>query len=313
MGSKKSVTAELIGRCQAVGWEVKMSGSGHWRVKTHRGRVFSIASSTGDIHGLKNAERTAVRHGLADLERKLELRQAKERLERLKEDRAQGVNWEEEEQKINNDSEDAYPFGYVNGIGIVEKVPARAGHPRNPNKTIDIQHGMELLMGDGTVIFECVHPVMLNHVYQDCGRQFETANSLRAHISWHSRTVPTSPTVDTETEARPGPTNEEVIADRTPRYVSTASDIEKLKEVEVMESKPKPGLVAELIDLGQYAEVLYDEVGRIGDELDTIREGISRLRDDIRKATERIALENVDVDELREKAARYDQILKIAK
>lgn len=307
MGSKKDLVNALVERCRAVDWEVTMGGGGHWRVKTHTGSVFSIAGSSSDVHGMKNAERRAIRHGLAAREQEYALAKEKKRLERLEEDRARGVNWEEEEKKIATQKKAEPRYGYVDGVAVLERVPARAAHPRSPDKSVDIKHGVELALADDTVIFECVHPVMVNHKYQDCGRQFESANSLRTHISWHARVLGETEdeVIESKVDDEPKTITEE-LADMGQKigFLANTAPVEEASE-------SKRGVVAELIHLGEHAQSLLDELNRVGDELDTIRQGVSVLREDIAKAAQRAATDNVDIDELREKAARYDQIIKL--
>lgn len=335
MGSKKEMVNELVNRCKAVDWEVTMGGSGHWRVKTHENKVFSIAGSSSDVHGMKNAERRAIRFGLAKREQEYALVKAKQRLERLEEDRANGVDWEAEEQKI---KEQKRYLGYVNGVGIVERVPARAAHPRSLGKTVDIEHGVELALEDASVIFQCTHPVMLNHKYQECGRHFEAANSLRTHISWHARAAKKESEEETAAILADDDTMQAIAEADAEEYVERAMKEDGVDELDVIprstfqervtdlksgESmtvkvnvevvEPERGIIAELTHLGEHAQSLIDELDRVGDELDTIRQGVSVLREDITKAVQRVASEHVDVDELRRKAERYDAIVKIAK
>lgn len=331
MGSKADWVEDLVKRCAAVGWEVTYAAGGHRRIKTHKGKVFQLASSPGDVHSRKNAERAAARHGLEVLEEKMTLQRERDRLERLAKDRANGVDWEEEEKKIEEHKERT-KYGLVNGVVIVEVVQAVGGHPRNPARKVPIKHGEELLMEDESVIYRCTYPVTLNHEERPCGRQFEATGSLRSHIAWHARTavkpedektiIDELGYADDRKEIGFSATKykQEIIADMKPKHVGTVEEIENLKEGESVAVKMdvtvvehERGIVAELVHLGQHAEALYDEVGRIGDELDVIREGVGRLRDDIKKSVERVATENVDVDELRAKAARYDAIIKITK
>jgi hypothetical protein len=325
MGSRNGWAEDLAKRCEDVGWTVTWGPGGHRRIKTHEGKVFSLASSTSDVHGQKNAERACARYGLLMLEERLKLQREKERLERLAADRENGVDWEEEERKIEEQkkSEESI-LGYaVGGVAILERVPARATHPRSKGKVVDIEHGMELGLADGNVIFECVYPVVLNNTERDCGRQFEAANSLRSHIAWHARKKPTVADEVAELGQEVGFSaaryKQEIIADMKPKHVGTVEEIEKLREGESMTVKmdvtvvePKPGIVAELMQISEYADVLYDELGRVTDELDEVRRGVDRLRDNIRDAVKRVATENVDVDELRAKAAKFDAMMKLA-
>ena len=327
MGSKTSWIEDLVKRCAAVGWEVTYAAGGHRRIKTHKGKVFQIASTPGDVHSQKNAERAAARHGLEALEEKMALQREKERLERIEADRANGVDWKEEEKKIEEHKERTKHGFAVGGVLIVDVVQAYGGHPRNPDQMLPIEHGEELLLEDESVIYRCSHPVTLNDKEQPCGRQFEATGSLRSHIAWHARRKPKVTEKVVELVEVPNFTEQElraakqvIIADMKLKHVGTASDIEKLKEgesvvvkMDVTVVEPKRGIVAELVHLGRHAEALYDEVGRIGDELDVIREGISRLRNDIGNAASSVATDSADLDELRAKAARYDEIIKITR
>jgi len=324
MGSKADWVEDLVKRCAAVGWEVTYAAGGHRRIKTHKGKVFQLASSPGDVHSRKNAERAAARHGLEVLEEKMTLQREKERLERLAKDRANGVDWEEEEKKIEEHKERTKHGFAVGGVVIVEVAQAYGGHPRNPNQMLPIKHGEELLLENESVIYRCSHPVTLNDKEQPCGRQFEATGSLRSHIAWHARQKP-EPTSEQETidilsDSATMAAITEAEAEVDTKIESIEHKITNLKEGESIVVKAdvkiietQRGIVAELVYLGQHAEALYDEVGRIGDELDVIREGVGRLRDDIKKSVERVATENVDVDELRAKAARYDEIIKITR
>lgn len=324
MGSKTSWIEDLVKRCAAVGWEVTYAAGGHRRIKTHKGKVFQIASTPGDVHSQKNAERAAARHGLEALEEKMALQREKERLERIEADRANGVDWKEEEKKIEEHKERTKHGFAVGGVLIVDVVQAFGGHPRNPDQQLPIKHGEELLLEDESVIYRCSHPVTLNDKERPCGRQFESTGSLRSHIAWHARQKSTAAEEVAELGKEIGFSavkyKQEIIADMKPKHVGTVEEIEKLKEgesvvvkMDVTVVEPKPGIVAELMQIGEYADVLHDELGRVTDELDEVRRGLNKLRDNIRDAVKRVATDTVDVDELRAKAARYDEIIKITR
>jgi hypothetical protein len=314
MGSKTSWIQELADRCAAVGWEVTYAAGGHRRIKTHKGKVFQIASSPGDVHSQKNAERAAARHGLEALEEKMTLQREKERLERIEADRANGVDWEKEEKKIEEHKERT-KYGLINGVVVVEVVQAVGGHPRSPAVKVPIQWGEELLMEDESVIYRCSHPVTLNHKEQPCGRQFETTGSLRSHIAWHARQKPTAAEEVAELGQKigfkSGTQQVEVFDSVVAPEIIFDTEPKKIEMKPVIE--PKPGIVAELMQIGEYADVLHDELGRVTDELDEVRRGLNKLRDNIRDAVKRVATDHVDIDELRAKAARYDEIIKITR
>lgn len=298
MGSKKDLVEALKARCEAVDWEVTMGGGGHWRVKTHEGKVFSIAGSSSDVHGIKNAERRADRFGLKKREEEYALAREKKRLERLEEDRAKGVDWEAEEKKI---KEQQKVLGYVNGVAIMERVPARAAHPRAPGKTVDIEHGVELGLADGTVIFECVHPVMLNYKYQDCGRQFEVANSLRTHISWHARAAKKESEEETAEILADEDTVAAIAEAEAEDYVNRTVKEESVDELDVLPQLVKqPGIVARLAELATE----LDELVTASMEL---TESIRVKREEFRKLITELP-EHLADEETKAKAARWDEL-----
>lgn len=307
MGSRNSWAKELADRCEAVGWEVTFGPGGHRRIKTHEGKVFSLASSTSDRHGQKNAERACVRHGLEVLEQKLALQREKERLERLEEDRARGVDWEAEERKIEEMKKSEPIHGYVNGVAVLERVPARAAHPRSPGKVVDIKHGMELGLEDGTVIFECVAPVMVNHTYQDCGRQFDAANSLRSHIAWHNReSVQVDEIVKNNIERKMEAVTEPKTT--TEELAELGQKIGFFSNVEPVEVKTipvaQPGIISRLTELAREIDELVDDAAEL-------TEAIRVKRDEYKRLIAELPAHLAD-NETRAKARKYDAMMQAA-
>lgn len=309
MGSQRGRNADLARRCEDVGWDVKIGGAGHYRVKTHTGQTFSFASTPSDQRSWLNDLAKVRRYGLDELEQKLKLEREKERLQRLEEDRANGVNWESEEEKIEEVKNDEPVLGYaVGGIAILERVPARAAHPRSPGKVVDIKWGVELGLEDGNVIFECIYPVTLNNTSRDCGRQFETANSLRTHISWHTRQVTKNGAVDV------GPSVEEIIADREPTIVTTkpvAERIERMEEgesivvkAEITTQEVHPGIMVRLVELA-------DELDELVDEAAELAESVRVKRGELRKLLVELPQHLAD-GETKAKARKYDAMMEAA-
>lgn len=300
MGSKKNMVEILKERCMAVDWEVTMGGGGHWKVKTHTGKIFSIAGSSSDVHGMKNAERRAIRHGLAQREQEYALAREKERLERLEQDRAKGVDWEAEEKKI---EEQKKILGYVDGVAVLERVPARAAHPRSPGKIVDIKHGVELGLEDGTVIFECVHPVMVKHKYQDCGRRFDTANSLRSHIAWHNRQVGNEE--ETAAILADEDTMQAITEAEAEEYVERVVREDDVDELDVLpQPVVQPGIFVRLSELAREIDDLVDDAAEL-------TESIRVKRNEFRKLIAELPQHLADGD-LRAKARKYDAMMEAA-
>lgn len=306
MGSRNGWPRELAERCEAVDWDVTIAKSGHYRVKTHDGRSFSFPCTPGDYRAMKNAERYANRYGLDQREEEFKLRNEKERLERIERDRAQGVDWDAEERRIEEEQmKDQKVLGYVNGLGIIDRVTARAVHPRSiGNEAVPIEHGMELLMEDESVIFQCVYPMTLNDIEQDCGRTFETGNSLRSHISWHVRKAQkrTNETVVEAQAELTGPKPEGGYPETVEHKIENLQEGKSITvkyDVKVV----TPGIITRLAELG-------DEIDELVDEATELTESIRVKRNEFRKLVAELP-QHLANEQLRDKARKYDEITKI--
>jgi hypothetical protein len=191
MGSKRGWPQALKRRCEAVGWSVEIAQSGHYRAKTHDGQVFTFANTPSSSRSERHALAQAKRLGLDELEEQRRTELEHMRLERIEIDRKNGVDWDAENEMMENHvkitAETEGSLGYVNGVAVAECVPAVASHPRSPDRKVPIKHGQELLLVDESVIYRCAYEITRNGIQQDCGRYFEVPNSLRSHIAWHAR------------------------------------------------------------------------------------------------------------------------------
>lgn len=63
-------------------------------------------------------------------------------------------------------------------LEVIAREPALATHPHFPDKTYPLENGWQLLLSDGTVVYECGTDT--------CRAQFGSANSLRSHLATRS-------------------------------------------------------------------------------------------------------------------------------
>lgn len=283
MGSKRGWPQALKRRCEAVGWDVGIAQSGHYRAKTHEGHVFTFANTPSSVRSERHALAQAKRFGLDELEELHARADERERQHRIKVDRQNGVDWDAEEemrqkemQKIKAETEG--DLGYVNGIAVAERAPAIAGHPRAPETKIPIKHGQELLLVDASVVYQCVYEVTYNDIKQDCGRFFETPSSLRSHIAWHARQR--QPKVEIEDEKTI------VVENEVPEVI-----------------EKQPGIIARIVNLA-------DEFDELVDEVTELAESTRVKRDELRKLLAEVPLHVAD-GETREKARKYDEMRKL--
>lgn len=188
----------LVKRCEAVGWTVVRSGNDHWKVDTKRG-TFSFASTPSSARSMRNAYAEAKRFGLDGLEVKLAKLRDVQRQVRIEEDRTANDAKIARVLAANGHSEpddvvdsDVH-LGFVDDVRIVAIAPALVQTPvmARPSPLRDAE---ELLLADGRICYRCAK---LGTWKNDgskrpdelCHAVFDSAQSLRNHIGYHSMTL----------------------------------------------------------------------------------------------------------------------------
>lgn len=88
MGSRRSgAGADLLKRCDAVGWSHRVTSKGHIMVTNHNGETFTFAPASSDARAHHNALATARRFGLEEAEQRAARRHQRRRSRRLDHDR----------------------------------------------------------------------------------------------------------------------------------------------------------------------------------------------------------------------------------
>lgn len=180
-------------RCLAVGWDVEMTTSGHYKVRSADGRfLFTFPSTPGDKRSMLNTLADAKRLGLEDLEARAKLLAERERLERIESDRAAA------EKKIDAangnaaaaaKSKEPSDLGEIDGVAIVMSGPAMFKSPVMAFSA-PISGGEELLLADDRTVFRCVRDAATNYRPDApglCHKIYTSVNSLKTHIAYHSR------------------------------------------------------------------------------------------------------------------------------
>lgn len=296
MGKRRDWPEELAERCRAVGWTAELTRSGHYKVQVParegcEGGGFSMASTPSTRDGERKALNKANRLGLERLEQRMRLQREKERLERIQRDREQnGVPDEDFAPDNQPESEtQAMPnLGYIEvagvKLGIADTGPAfyqpnRGGEPRK------IEDARELLLVDETVRYQCLKPTP-GRPDKLCERTFEKAAGLHVHQGrMHQAPAP-----------RPGPTREEILADREPSAGPNST--------EPAPEQPEPGVMARTVRLAEDFAAFCDQLGDLADLG-------SRLNADLQELAQELPNELAS-DELRDKAARFDAMLRAA-
>lgn len=157
---------ELVQRCEAVGWDVrKPRRGGHWTVRIPGGGQFTFSTTTRNGKAIKNALADAKRHGLLDAEERLKQQRNDERQKAIHDDRKKV---EVQIQSMTADNEDVNSvakklvatgkgtLGYVDGVAIVERAPAKyKGNNPNVKGLMTAHNASEVLLDDGRVVYTC--------------------------------------------------------------------------------------------------------------------------------------------------------------
>lgn len=176
-------------RCEAVGWRVERTTSNHFKTYDSEGKLLLTFSGTpGDKRGMMNALSQAKRCGIEMLERNAKLERERDRLQKIEDDRAAA------DRKIDiiNDHADASAqpnLGNVDGVAIVAIAPAMYKSPVM-EQAAPLAAGEELLLASGRVVYRCARSastVRRPDLEGICHRTYLTVESLKSHISYHTR------------------------------------------------------------------------------------------------------------------------------
>lgn len=299
---------KLKERCEAVGWLVTMTKSGHYKVRTKRGQGFSFPSTPSDRRAERNALAEARRHGLDTLEHQLSLVNERERLQRIKRDRTSvgdalvsaviKTETEDEEMRMARKVVDR-ALGYVDGVAIVEATQAKITTPltiKHGKGAVPLADAEELLLEDGNVVYRCAKSAATPRTPDAeglCHRTFSSVESLRAHITFHSRkSLPVTPS---ERKKR-----EREAATRVAEATKTATTKASKKAADA--STGNAGVVAQLIRL---AEKFQELSGQFDDVASAVNEASAELNTLVRQLPDHIADEA-----LLEKARKFDELRK---
>lgn len=301
MARKRAWTHELKARCEGVGWTVTLGKGGHYKVRTPDGRGFSFPSTPGDVRGERNALAVARRHGLDKLEERKKRAAEAERLRRIARDRQsilgeafadaieKQVTKEEIEEMTNKTNVDT-SLGEVDGVKIVEVAQATHITPIS-NGPRPLADGEELLLEDGRVVYRCAKPaatVMDPTAQGICHRIFDTAGSLKAHISFHSRKTLPGERRKREREAHPN----RIAAER------------KSQPVEAPEpASQQVGIIAQ-------ASQLADRFSDFKKELALLEATADELSNELRNLVQRMP-EHLADEAVLDAARRYEQLRRL--
>lgn len=209
MGNINGWQRNFILRCEAVGWSVERGGSDHYKVRDQNGKfLFSFGSTSSDQHALKKTVADAKRAGIEQLETLIKLRNEHDRLTRIETDRQAN---DAALTKITTESPTTQSvmsdgtLGDVDGVAIVATAPAKIKTPIML-KAAPLADAQELLLANDRVVFRCLKPAATPghpELTGICHRTFETADSLRSHITFHTRmSLSPQPQKDTPKPAR---------------------------------------------------------------------------------------------------------------
>jgi hypothetical protein len=321
MGSRRGKPTDLARRCEAVGWEVTLSKAGHYRVKTHTGGVFSFASTPGDYRTGVNDESKAKKYGLHELEERLALKRERDRLQAIEDDKANGVDWEaedrkrdEEKMKTNTEGD----LGYVDGVAIAEIAPAMYAVKRPGEERRMVPHMQELLLADGSIRLRCE---MNGDDGIPCHKTGPSVQAIAVHqarvhtgsYTFKDKTPPKEKviTVDkrgtvVDVKDASSWSVEDRIADlKEGESITLKADIVATPvENEVSELIEKqPGIVTRLVDLA-------DELDDLVDDVTELAESVRVKRGELRKLLVELPLHLTD-DDTKEKARKYDAMKKL--
>lgn len=197
----------LVDRCLAVGWNIRHTSNGHVFVTPRgpdTGGSFTIARSA-DPRARANSLAVARRAGLEGAELRARQLRDRERGARratatigaietmIGETTVTDVDGSDERGSVNvkvNVAATEGSLGYVDGVAIAERVPAKIETPITRGRAYPMTDGWELLLADGSVVYRCERPAATPRNPQlvgTCNRTFDAVMSLRAHMTFHTR------------------------------------------------------------------------------------------------------------------------------
>ena len=264
-------------RLEDVGWKVEMSGTSHYKVYDSEGKLLLTFSGTpgGGNRGMLNALGQAKRAGLLQLETQVKLQREKERLQKLEDDRASndaklaGIKAQFDAQP---DAPVDHGLGEINGVFIVSVAPAMIQTPimKEPRPLAD---GSEVMLADSTVLYRCDKPAataMKPDLEGVCHRVFESATSLRVHISSH-------------------------------KYTHTTSNFGRKQEDTDTMTKKSPNGVSPASQLAARLESALESVSLLAQGLNSVKTELTEIQADLGK------IELADPEVLK-KAAQFDNL-----
>jgi hypothetical protein len=322
-------TTNFQRRLEDVGWRVERSKSNQFKVYDRSDRQILVFSATPSDHrSMTNALSQAKKAGLLLLESEVKLRRERDRLARLAADRESnghkperavppalftpppvpppaestaatmstvaddaasvGVKTHDEKVKMSVKPEN---LGDVDGVAIVAVAPAKIQTPimTAPAPLADAE---ELLLADDRVLYRCLKPTPQG----PCHSTFDTANSLRSHITFHSRRVPpTTPAYRAKQERL-------VRENVKPPAVATSEEREVAASPKTTTSPTSPAATSTEVDrLRRRVDVLAGAVAETLGGLKKIQAEVAELQCEVNE------LPLADEETLR-KAAEFDKV-----
>jgi hypothetical protein len=201
MGSRKQWAAELTKRFEAIEWTVELVNNGHYKVTTHDGNTFGMASSPSDTNAEKVVIRQANRYGFRKREQMFALKRERDRLVRLEEGRAEDMD-EGDNVKVQK-TDILGKLGYIGTTAITEIGPAVLTTPRTPDGGTPLKNGEKVTLVNGQVRYRCTVRTDTGPCYRD----FSTAQGVASHWKAHNppKHAPTPKTGPAQTAPEPAP------------------------------------------------------------------------------------------------------------
>ncbi len=278
MGSKRQWINDLADRFRAIDWTVEWANNGHHKVTTHDGNVFGMASSPSDTNAERVVIRQANRYGFHKREQMYALKRERDRLARLAEDKAEGID-EGDNVKVQRANRTGQ-LGYIGTVAIEEIAPAMITTPQTPKGGSPMVHGEKVTLTDGTVRYRCTYGTDSGPCYRD----FDKVSSVSSHLKVHSTKWQ---------EKHPSKTEKETTV-TTPKNASKPA----LKTA-------GPGVIAKLTELLDFAEAVGDDLGAVTDAFETFKK-------DLHKLVQELPDYVTDAD-TREKVQKYEQLRELLK
>lgn len=278
MGSKRQWINDLADRFRAIDWTVEWANNGHHKVTTHDGNVFGMASSPSDTNAERVVIRQANRYGFSKREQMYALKRERDRLARLAEDQAEGID-EGDNVKVQRANRTGQ-LGYIGDVPITEIRPAMITTPQTPKGGSPMQHGEQVMLENGQVRYRCTFRTDSGPCYRD----FDKASSVSSHLKVHSTKWQ---------EKHPSKTEKETTV-TTPKNAKKATP-----------KTTESGVIAKLTELIDFAEAVGDDLGAVTDAFETFKK-------DLHKLVQELPDYVTDAD-TREKVQKYEQLRELLK